>query len=110
MIKNPVEKFRGVLEKRIDLFSAKNADYGSSFEVDGLVGIVLRLGDKLMRLKKTSESGHVIRISDEGIRELFLDMGNYCDMGLMILGEHDEKNTGVSNEQVILQQGQDYSI
>jgi len=85
-----VKKFKDVLSSRLKIFAKKNADYGSSFKVDGLVGIVLRLGDKLMRLKQTSSDGHTIRVKDEGLRELFLDISNYCDMGLMILGEDND--------------------
>ena len=78
------------MNSRLKIFAKKNADYGSSFRIDGLVGIVLRLGDKLMRLKQTSSDGYTIQIKDEGLRELFLDISNYCDMGLMILGEDND--------------------
>ena len=77
----------------------------------GLVGIVLRLGDKLMRLKQTSSNQHTIKIKDEGLRELFLDMANYCDMGLMLLEENrEQKDSDISDEPLKLQQGEDYSI
>ena len=85
-----VQKFKNVLSARFQIFAKKNADYGSSFKVDGLIGIVLRLGDKLMRLKKTTDNNHTIQVKDEGLRELFLDISNYCDMGLMILGEDND--------------------
>ena len=87
---NDVDKFVSVLKTRLGLFARKNIDYGSSFRVDGLVGIVLRLGDKLMRLKQTSKDGHTIQVKDEGLRELFLDIGNYTDMGILLLDEREK--------------------
>jgi hypothetical protein len=110
-ISEEVEKFIKVLKKRLDIFAKKNSDYGSSFRIDGLVGIVLRLGDKLMRLKQTSKDGHTIQVKDEGLRELFLDIGNYTDMGLMLLEEScEEEDSNFSDESFELQQGSDYSI
>jgi len=92
-VSEEVEKFIRVLKKRLDIFAQKNSDYGSSFRIDGLVGIVLRLGDKLMRLKQTSNDQHTIKVKDEGLNELFLDIANYCDMGLMLLEENCDKGT-----------------
>lgn len=84
-----IRKFKNVLIKRFQIFAKKNIDYGSSFDVDGIVGIVIREGDKLMRLKTISQKGHVVQVHDEGMRELFRDIANYCDIGLMLLGEGD---------------------
>lgn len=69
---------------RYQIFSDKNKDYGSSYDVDGIVGIVIRLGDKLKRLKNISENGYSIVVKDEGLNELLLDIANYCDIGLML--------------------------
>ncbi len=102
-ISKEVEKFTEVLHRRLNIFAKKNSDYGSSFRIDGLVGIVLRLGDKLMRLKQTSKDGHVIQVKDEGLGELFLDMGNYCDMGLILLEEScEEKDSSIGDESLEL--------
>ena len=69
---------------RYQIFSDKNKDYGSAYDVDGIVGIVIRLGDKLKRLKNISENGYSIVVKDEGLNELLLDIANYCDIGLML--------------------------
>lgn len=108
---NDVDKFVSVLKTRLGLFARKNIDYGSSFRVDGLVGILLRLGDKLMRLKQTSKDGHTIQVEEEGLSELFLDIANYCDMGLMLLEEScEKKDSDICYKPIKLQQGSDYYI
>ena len=97
MIENPIEKLEKILKGRLRLFAAKNADYGSSYAVDGLIGIIIRLGDKLMRMKKTTEKGYVVRVKDEGLKDLFTDIANYCDLGTMLLEESNEKNTDINH-------------
>lgn len=98
-----LKKFTKVLNERFNVFAGKNSDYGSSFRIDGLVGIVLRLGDKLMRLKRTSNNQYTIKIKDEGLRELFLDIANYCDMGLMLLEENrEQKDSDIGDEPIKL--------
>jgi hypothetical protein len=78
----------------LQIFADKNKDYGSSFDVDGIVGIVIRLGDKMKRLKNVTSKGHVIAVSGEGLSELLLDIANYCDIGLMLM----EKEYGKAKE------------
>lgn len=85
-----ITKFKNVLNKRFKVFAKKNIDYGSSFDVDGIVGIVIRLGDKFMRLKTISNDKHMIQVSEEGMKELLSDIANYCDIGIMLLEDKDE--------------------
>ena len=80
-------KFADVLEERFQLFKKKNEDYGSSFRVEDIVGIVTRLGDKMSRLKRVSGKGFVMQVKEEGLQNLFEDIGNYCDIGLLLLKE-----------------------
>ena len=82
-----IEKFTEILLERRDLFSTKNADYGSSFRVEDVVGIVIRLGDKLSRLKRADQNGFAMVVQEEGLKELLLDIANYCDIGLLLLKE-----------------------
>ncbi len=80
-------KFADVLEERFQLFKKKNEAYGSSFRVEDIVGIVTRLGDKMSRLKRVSGKGFVMQVKEEGLQNLFEDIGNYCDIGLLLLKE-----------------------
>lgn len=80
-----------MMEEKVELFSRKNADYGSSFREAGIVGIVVRLGDKLKRLQQVGRDGYDIKVKEEGLRELFNDIANYCEMGLMMMDEYPGK-------------------
>jgi hypothetical protein len=76
--------------------------------VDGIVGIVIRLGDKLKRLKNITRQGHQIAVEDEGLVDLLLDIGNYCDIGLMLLRRNEDERKEINDsgdEQEFVQQG-----
>jgi hypothetical protein len=83
--------FLDVLTDRYELFCRKNKDYGSSFRVEGIVGVLVRQGDKFLRLKTISSCGRRIEVETEGLKELLTDIANYCDIGLMLLKERDEQ-------------------
>jgi hypothetical protein len=65
------------------LMEKKNADYASeddpyaNFRMFGLVGIVVRLGDKLARLKTFTERGS-FKVQDEQLHDTLLDIINYA--------------------------------
>ena len=73
----------------LETFTRKNIDYGNSFEADGVVGTVIRIGDKLKRLKTISEKGHVIKVKDEKLLDTLMDLANYAAMGIMLLKDDD---------------------
>jgi hypothetical protein len=92
----------------LKIFSDKNVDYGDSFKEDGVVGLVIRLGDKLKRLKTISDDGHVIQVTDEGLWDTLLDIANYSAMGLMLLKEKVDAEAGCRGDKSeLLQQSKD---
>lgn len=60
---------------------AKNKDYGSSahdsYEQFGMISYIIRLNDKLNRLKSLTK-GEKQLVNDESIEDTLLDMANYC--------------------------------
>ena len=71
-----------VIENNRNLFVAKNADYGNSFEDFGFLGIMVRLNDKINRMKSLvgKESTEV---SSESFMDTVQDLYNYTLLGLM---------------------------
>lgn len=65
-----------------ELFKKKNKDYGSSYEDFGLIGIIVRLNDKINRLKRLTISKD-INIVDEKIEDTINDLYNYTILALM---------------------------
>lgn len=80
------EKFQKITGEMLNTYIAKNHDYGDSFsqsfEEFGLISPIIRLSDKLNRLKKLKDSTAKV---DESIRDTVLDMANYCILTIMEL-------------------------
>lgn len=91
-----------VHDEALELFKRKNADYGDAFATYGTVGVLVRLGDKIMRLQNISNRG-VQLVDDEKLRDTLIDLHNYAAMGIMLLDEHYntnfESNSDYSNSE-----------
>ena len=59
----------------------KNADYGDAFAKFGIVGVLMRIEDKIQRALTNSNKG----VDDEGLKDTLLDLYNYTAMALMLL-------------------------
>ena len=53
MTNNRVEQMIAVQEEGLELFKKKNTDYGDAFAEYGPIGVLMRMGDKIKRLKRT---------------------------------------------------------
>ncbi len=76
-----------------ELFSRKNADYGDAFANYGIVGVMVRMGDKIARINSLSENKG--QVSDESIVDTFIDLYNYCIMALMLICDSVEKEKNI---------------
>jgi hypothetical protein len=76
-----------ILDEMHDTYKRKNADYGNSFEEQykeyGLLSVLIRLDDKMRRLKQLSKNE--AQIKDESIRDTLMDLCNYSVMSVMEL-------------------------
>lgn len=70
------------------MYHRKNHDYGDSFrkslEEFGLVAAVVRMSDKMERIKTLSK-GEKAKVQDEKIRDTLMDLANYAIMTVMEL-------------------------
>ncbi len=86
-----------------DLIKAKNSDYtagsedpfanfrqSSDFGVEPLNGLMVRMGDKLQRIKSFCKNGK-LEVVDEGVEDAFRDLIGYS---LIALGMLSEKKNG----------------
>jgi hypothetical protein len=78
------EQLREIQDEALALFRKKNEDYGDAFAKFGVVGVLVRLEDKIMRAINISKSG-VNLVEDEKIKDTLLDLHNYSAMALMLL-------------------------
>jgi hypothetical protein len=83
-----VEQLKTIQTTALELFTRKNIDYGDAFAKYGVIGVLMRIEDKIQRSLSITKNG-VNLINDEGLRDTLLDLHNYAAMALMLL---DEKN------------------
>jgi hypothetical protein len=83
---NRVEQMKLIQQEAFELFTKKNIDYGDAFAKYGVIGVLMRIEDKLHRSMSITKNG-VNLINDEGLRDTLIDLHNYAAMALMLLDE-----------------------
>jgi hypothetical protein len=81
-----VEQLKKVQAEGLALFERKNADYGDAFAKYGVIGVLMRIEDKIQRSLSITKSG-VSMVQDEGIRDTLIDLHNYAAMAIMLMDE-----------------------
>jgi hypothetical protein len=83
---NRVEQMKQVQSQALELFTRKNSDYGDAFAKYGVIGVLMRIEDKIQRSLSITKNG-VHLVNDESIRDTLLDLHNYAAMALMLIDE-----------------------
>ena len=79
-----------VQKEGLELFKKKNADYGDAFANYGVIGVLVRMGDKIARLQSITTKC-VSLVNTESLRDTLIDLHNYSAMAIMLLDEDKEK-------------------
>lgn len=87
---NRINQMNEVQQSAMELFKKKNIDYGDAFAKYGVIGVLMRIEDKIQRSLSITKNG-VNLINDEGIKDTLLDLHNYAAMALMLLNENKDK-------------------
>ena len=81
-------KFSAIINNMFETYHKKNLDYGNSFgksvEEFGFVAAIIRMNDKMNRLKSLVKNQEV-HVTDESIKDTLLDLANYAVMTLIEL-------------------------
>lgn len=77
-------QLKEVQTEAYELFCEKNKNYSDAFADYGIVGVLVRLGDKLRRAQSISNNSVVVAQS-ESFRDTLIDIHNYAAMGVMLL-------------------------
>ena len=85
-----VRQMEEVQATALELFRKKNVDYGDAFAKYGVIGVLMRMEDKLQRSLSISKK-KVSLVDDESIKDTLIDLHNYSAMALMLLNEKDDK-------------------
>lgn len=75
-----------VQQSALELFKKKNSDYGDAFAKFGVIGVLIRIEDKIQRSLSISKNG-ISLVDDEKIRDTLIDLHNYAAMAIMLLDE-----------------------
>ena len=89
------QKFDNTREIGLNLFMQKNNDYGDVFVKFGVVGIIIRIRDKITRYKNLIYSNSY-KVKSESINDTVIDIYNYTTMAMMLIqikNRNDAKST-----------------
>jgi hypothetical protein len=89
MVYNRIEQMVSVQTTALELFKKKNTDYGDAFAEFGVIGVLMRIEDKIKRSLSITKNG-ITLVDDEKIRDTLIDLHNYAAMGIMLLDEKEE--------------------
>ena len=80
-------QYREVDKELTEIYKAKNADYGDSFNKSmdkyGFIAYLVRANDKLERLEQLHQNA--AQVKDETILDTLMDLCNYSKMAIMWL-------------------------
>jgi hypothetical protein len=79
-----------VLSVVLVLFKRINSDYGDAFASYGVIGVLVRMGDKILRAQSITNSS-IALVDSETLRDTLIDLHNYSAMAIMLLDEDDLK-------------------
>lgn len=80
---NRIEQMKQIQSEALEIFIKKNADYGDAFAKYGVIGVLMRIEDKIQRSLSITKNG-VNLVNDEGLKDTLLDLHNYAAMALML--------------------------
>lgn len=80
------EQMIAVQTEGLELFKRKNKDYGDAFAKYGVIGVLMRIEDKIQRSMSITKNG-VNLINDESIRDTLIDLHNYAAMAIMLMDD-----------------------
>ncbi len=88
MASNRVQQMITIQTTALELFKKKNADYGDAFAEFGVIGVLMRIEDKIKRSLSITKNG-ITLVDDEKIRDTLIDLHNYAAMAIMLLDEKE---------------------
>jgi beta-glucosidase/6-phospho-beta-glucosidase/beta-galactosidase len=86
-----IEQMENVQKGALEMFKKKNKDYGDAFAKFGVIGVLMRIEDKIQRALSITKNG-ITMVDDESIRDTLMDLHNYSAMGVMLLDEKENKS------------------
>ncbi len=77
------QHFINLIDAIKELRLRKSADYGNSWKIFGLIGVVWQINSKFIRMQNLLDTQETPK--NEPLRDTFLDMANYCIMAVQLI-------------------------
>jgi hypothetical protein len=85
----------------LELFKKKNVDYGDAFATYGIIGVLIRIQDKIQRALSIT-TNNINLVEDESMTDTMIDLHNYAAMALMLMEEgNSEKYVEVNSNSTL---------
>jgi len=81
-----VEQMETIQNTCLELFKKKNKDYGDAFAKFGVIGVLTRIEDKILRSINITNNG-INLVDNESLRDTLMDLHNYAAMAVMLMDE-----------------------
>ena len=80
-----------ILKQEYLLYQQKSKDYGPKpVEETGIVGLLVRIADKVHRALNLANNGMEAKVVDENLADTLMDISNYANMCLIELKTRNE--------------------
>ena len=77
-----IDRFKEITDEMVELYERKNSDYGDSvhdtYVKYGPVSFLVRMEDKINRVRQLTNVKYETRVTDEKIRDTLIDLANYA--------------------------------
>jgi len=94
-VSSRVTQIQQIHSTALELFTKKNTDYGDAFAEFDIIGILMRINDKIKRMVSITKTG-IYLVNNEEICDTLLDLHNYAAMALMLLDEYYSRRSSSS--------------
>lgn len=81
--KREVEEFKEIVAQMVALKEKKAGDYGNSWKVFGLTGVVYQIASKFIRIWNLHNSKKIP--NNEALEDSFIDIANYAIMAVQLI-------------------------
>tara|TARA_R100000789_G_C2996825_1_gene147681 strand:+ start:231 stop:521 length:291 start_codon:yes stop_codon:yes gene_type:complete len=82
-----VKQFEKITQELVSMKRNKGMDYGNSWSILGLEGVVYQIGSKFIRIFNLRHKDP----KNESLRDSFIDLATYAIMGAQLLDNNDTK-------------------
>lgn len=93
------KRIQELMSQDMELLIAKGHDYSgdqdclANLRTFGFFGVVVRIGDKFMRLASFVKN-KLLKVKDESVEDTLRDLRIYCYLGQIVREEEKEKDEG----------------